>query len=388
MAALAVCAAAFSISACFEHVSNNNFPFLIVHWTLFCVVLSSNRRDLRQAIGDALKVILKDKFRSQEQEVKDKFRSQEQDDAIEIEPRQNTYHDKHGGIHQIFQQVFYGYPVEGAALAVHTNSKGEVLSVNGEYVEGRSITTKIGIRSKKALKIASEAYFKEKSYEIVTPAELTVVNDSEGNACFAWTAFVAYTGVNYKGFEQLCHAKVFADAKTGRPCALHPSPSFTDSLAKSEKRQLYRGKRPPEEEAATRTNPGTPSLATYDCHETGSKHCCTLVSHSSRKIDTGDYAIDCAHNFAYDTYMYYWQHFERDSIDGKGMTLTSYVHYNKDYNNAFWDGTSMTYGDGNGENFRPFSQGCDVVAHEITHGVTDHESNLIYLYESGGKTIM
>ena len=65
------------------------------------------------------------------------------------------------------------------------------------------------------------------------------------------------------------------------------------------------------------------------------------------------------------------------------MTLISRVHYDRDYNNAFWDGTQMTYGDGDGVTFIELSRDADVVAHELTHGVTERSSGLIYQNESG-----
>ena len=68
------------------------------------------------------------------------------------------------------------------------------------------------------------------------------------------------------------------------------------------------------------------------------------------------------------------------------MTLWSRVHYDRRYNNAFWDGSKMTYGDGDGSTFVPLSQDADVVAHELTHGVTERSSGLIYSNESGKMT--
>lgn len=73
-------------------------------------------------------------------------------------------------------------------------------------------------------------------------------------------------------------------------------------------------------------------------------------------------------------------------IDDNGMTLWSRVHYDRRYNNAFWDGSKMTYGDGDGSTFVPLSQDADVVAHELTHGVTERSSGLIYSNESGKMT--
>ncbi|WP_179030562.1 M4 family metallopeptidase [Paenibacillus kribbensis] len=93
-------------------------------------------------------------------------------------------------------------------------------------------------------------------------------------------------------------------------------------------------------------------------------------------------AVD-AHAYAIKTYDYYKNKFGRDSIDGRGMQIRSTVHYGKKYNNAFWNGSQMTYGDGDGSTFTFFSGDPDVVGHELTHGVTEFTSNLEYYGESG-----
>lgn len=108
------------------------------------------------------------------------------------------------------------------------------------------------------------------------------------------------------------------------------------------------------------------SVNTQDCNQK-TKNCST-VSTSSSAINTGDLAIDSAHNYAVATYNYYLNNHGRDSINDAGMTLISRVHYDRNYNNAFWDGKQMTYGDGDGVTFVPLSQDADVVAHgKITH---------------------
>lgn len=70
------------------------------------------------------------------------------------------------------------------------------------------------------------------------------------------------------------------------------------------------------------------------------------------------------------------------SIDGVTPLMTSGVHYSSGYSNAFWDGSQMTYGDGDGVQFGPLVS-LDIVGHEITHGVTEHTAGLIYQDESG-----
>jgi len=81
---------------------------------------------------------------------------------------------------------------------------------------------------------------------------------------------------------------------------------------------------------------------------------------------------------------FYWDIFKRDSIDGHHMTLISSVHYGVKFNNAFWNGSQMTYGDGDGQIFVDFTLGDDVIGHELTHGVTQHSLALSYSGEAGG----
>jgi Zn-dependent metalloprotease len=91
---------------------------------------------------------------------------------------------------------------------------------------------------------------------------------------------------------------------------------------------------------------------------------------------------DAAHKYAIGTYDFYAARYLRDSIDNNGMPIVSTAHYcslySCSYANAFWNGSQMVYGDAYG-----FPLADDVVAHELTHGVTDYESNLFYFYQSG-----
>jgi hypothetical protein len=81
---------------------------------------------------------------------------------------------------------------------------------------------------------------------------------------------------------------------------------------------------------------------------------------------------------------FYKKVFERNSIDGAGMTVLSSIHYGADYNNAFWNGQQMTYGDGDGNIFVDFTGSDDVICHELTHGVTQFSAQLAYKNEAGG----
>jgi len=99
--------------------------------------------------------------------------------------------------------------------------------------------------------------------------------------------------------------------------------------------------------------------------------------------DSGDVAVDEAYQWLGATHVFYWQVFERASIDGEGMALLGSVHYGEDYDNAFWNGAQMVFGDGDGELFNRFTAALDVVAHELTHGVIEREAGLVYADQSG-----
>ena len=81
---------------------------------------------------------------------------------------------------------------------------------------------------------------------------------------------------------------------------------------------------------------------------------------------------------------FYKKVFGRNSVDNLAMTLQSSIHYGSKYNNAFWNGTQMTYGDGDGNIFVDFTKGNDVIGHELTHGVTQFSSQFAYSNEAGG----
>ncbi len=98
---------------------------------------------------------------------------------------------------------------------------------------------------------------------------------------------------------------------------------------------------------------------------------------------TADPAADEAYDGFGLTWDLYQQVYGRDSVDGRGLPLLGSVHYSTDYDNAFWDGTQMVFGDGDGELFGRFTVSVDVIGHELTHGVTEVEAGLVYSGQSG-----
>nr|WP_127795185.1 M4 family metallopeptidase [Agromyces sp. LHK192] len=98
---------------------------------------------------------------------------------------------------------------------------------------------------------------------------------------------------------------------------------------------------------------------------------------------TGDEAVDEAYDGLGDTHRMFDRVFGRDSIDGEGMPLEATVHFGDRYDNAFWDGERMVFGDGDGEIFTGFTNSISVIGHELAHGVTERTANLRYQGQSG-----
>jgi len=93
-------------------------------------------------------------------------------------------------------------------------------------------------------------------------------------------------------------------------------------------------------------------------------------------------AVSAAYNTR-QVYDYYKNVHSRDSIDGKAMNLLTVIHFESGYNNAFWNGTLMIFGDGDNQRFSNLAEALDVTAHEMTHGVTENTAGLIYENQSG-----
>jgi Zn-dependent metalloprotease len=87
---------------------------------------------------------------------------------------------------------------------------------------------------------------------------------------------------------------------------------------------------------------------------------------------SGDAAADEAYELAGRTYDYFRRVHDRRSLDDRGLRLESTVHYGVDFSNAHWNGRQMIYGDGDGKYFNRFTAAIDVVAHELTHGLTQY----------------
>ena len=108
------------------------------------------------------------------------------------------------------------------------------------------------------------------------------------------------------------------------------------------------------------------------------------------RTEDGPASTDNSVNRAFDglgaTREFYKTIFDRNWIDGRGLRLDGYVHRGRDYNNAFWDGREMVFGDGDGRIFTDFTKSLDVIGHELTHGVTEFTAGLEYTQSVGAES--
>ncbi len=128
-------------------------------------------------------------------------------------------------------------------------------------------------------------------------------------------------------------------------------------------------------------SPGKKSRSVYDAQKTA------FLPGKLVRDEGASKSKDIAVNEAYDgsgtTYDFFKKIYGRNSIDDNGLRMDSSVHYRVGFNNAFWNGQQMVYGDGDGKIFERFTKSLDVIGHELSHGVIQYEADLIYQNQSG-----
>lgn len=299
--------------------------------------------------------------------------------------------DALGMTHARFQQMTHGIPVVGAELAAHYDREGHLASIQANYVadlEGLDLTPTI---SAPAARAAATADFVQAMPEIDASEVMARATMDEGRlvvfalgghaprlayehrlrAVFGahpaiWvTTIDARTGAILDRYDNLqtitgSSPGVLGDAKTFEVTASGTGYVMVDSSGGSPIRTY-----------TAATQEVTPGSAV------GS----TLLTRWDTGVTGAGAAVD-AHAYAAVVHKYYKERHQRNAIDGLGGAMESTVHFGVAYDNAFWDGSGMSYGDG-GQVFRPLSAGLDVVAHEFSHGVTERTSNLRYQNQSG-----
>ncbi len=252
-----------------------------------------------------------------------------------------------------YQQVYNGVPIVAGELIVNMDSRGGLLSIGGEVSPqlDLSVTPEISAEDAKARAItavakvyglAAEEFASSEPELWIYDARLLI--RSTRPAVLVWRMEV--DGIERFEINEL----VLVDAISGS------IPLRFNQVDTARNRLTYDAGNLTVLPGTLRCNEADPTCSVGDAHEAA------------------------AHIYAGDTYDFYSTFHGRDSINDGGMTIVSTVHYGSSYANAFWSGTyqQMVYGDAYG-----FPLADDVVAHELTHGVTDYTSNLFYYYESG-----
>lgn len=310
-----------------------------------------------------------------------------------------------------FQQAINGVPVEYGVINVLVKSN-KVISQNGEWFKGNiasKLEKKVSISEANALNSAL-AYVGASSYKWQDAAEEEFIKKETGDAAATFypkAKLVYYSDPSdadvkklilaYKfdvyASEPLSRQEIFVDAKTG--VVLGSNAMIHETNAPGTAVTAYSSNQTITTDKVSSTsyrlretarNGGT-AVETYNLKQ-GTNYAkavdFTDTDNTWNNVNTSldQYATD-AHWGAEMTVDYLKTKFNRNSIDNNHFAIKSYVHYSKNYFNAFWDGSRMTYGDGSSVNGNKPLTSIDVCAHEITHGMTTKTANLAYQKESG-----
>jgi Zn-dependent metalloprotease len=313
--------------------------------------------------------------------------------------------DQLGFIHQKLQQTHAGFPVEGGELNVHLRNGG-LHSLNGDVFPVSGLATTPAISASAALKAATDVVGAT-LYRWELEEENRFLRFETGDPMATWypTGTLVYApkgGIpraeNYVlawkfdvyAAEPLSRDWVYVDANTGEVIWQHNRIHTADVLGSAVTR--YSGTQPMTADQVSgnsyrlrETGRGN-GIQTFNL-QTGTNYGAAVDFTDANNVWSNvnpqeDEVATDAHWGAEKTYDFFWTSFNRNSINGQGFALKSYVHYDNNYNNAFWDGQRMTYGDGNGTTFTPLTA-IDVTGHEITHGLTTFTADLVYQNESG-----
>jgi bacillolysin len=319
----------------------------------------------------------------------------------------NVETDAKGMEHYRYQQTLNGIAIENAMMLVHV-ANGKIISQNGKWIKDFPVGLQLApaLTKENALKKALQNIGASK-YKWELPAEEAFLKREQNNfnaTFFPKAILVYYSGerdvipstlrLAYKldvyAQEPVSRQIIFVDAANGN--ILGKRELIHETNATGTAQTAFSG---------TQTITTDFTGATYRLRETGrgagiNTYNLLTGTNYGAAVDFTDadnnwtnvnaakdeYATD-AHWGTEKTYDYYFQKYGRNSIDGLGMALNSYVHYSSAYFNAFWDGNRMTYGDGDVAHGNKPLTSLDVCGHEITHGVTERTSALVYSYESG-----
>ncbi|MFW6019785.1 MAG: M4 family metallopeptidase, partial [Bacteroidales bacterium] len=316
---------------------------------------------------------------------------------------ESRYEDKLGYQHIRLQLNYNNVPLLDGIIILHTKN-GMVESINGNLPQNIEVKNSFSLSKNECLNKALK-FTDADSYKWEIPEEEKFIKQYTGNpeASFYPEAKQTIVPVAEQGeiafayaykFDIYAHspvyrADIYVDASTGDILMENKTIHHADSAGTANTK--YSGTRNitadyHNNQFRLREDGRGNGIETFDMNNSTTYGSAVDFTDSDNywnnyNSDYDEVAGD-AHWAAEKTYDYYLNKHNRNSIDNNGLTITSYLHYDVDYTNAFWNGQFMTYGDGNGSNITPLTA-LDIVAHEITHGVTSHTADLIYQDESG-----
>lgn len=312
--------------------------------------------------------------------------------------------DDLGQVHYRAQQYFGGIPLENGVVVLHTK-EGRILSFNGELIPESLIKGSVSIGPEAARKMAMAAVPAD-LYYWEDESQNHLLREQTGVADTSWfpegTLVYCPQGLDYRNphrlayrfevmaLEPLAGKKVYVDAGTGEILAtedliLHTDVKGTGVTAYSGTRVMTTDSTTPGNYRLREKSRGK-GIETFNMQKGTSYGAAVDFTDADNywnnvNANKDEVATD-AHWGAEKTYDYFDTILGRNSFDGSGAKIISYVHYSNNYANAFWNGAYMTYGDGNGTSWKPLTS-IDVCGHEISHAVTTYTAGLIYSYESG-----
>jgi Zn-dependent metalloprotease len=310
--------------------------------------------------------------------------------------------DNLGFTHYRYQQTYNGIPVHEAQFIVHViNNK--IASVNGR-IYNNIVLKNTEMLTKKQMIASALSYVNASQYKWENAGEEKWLKNTTNNpqaTYYPAGKMEIVLSESDKSFHLACKFDIYAtqplsrqdvyiDAATGKVIKslnhlfttdvqgtavtkYSGTKTFTtDSIAASQYRLRETGRG---------NGINTYNMLTNTDYATAVDFTDTDNNWNNVNSNQDEIATD-AHWGAEMTYDYYFTKHSRNSIDGNGFALNSYVHYDVGYDNAFWDGQVMTYGDGDGSTYTPFTA-LDICGHEITHGLDSYTANLDYAGESG-----
>ncbi|MEV6705504.1 M4 family metallopeptidase [Micromonospora wenchangensis] len=287
--------------------------------------------------------------------------------------------DANGAAHTRYTRTYQGLRVYGGDFVIHTAPNGTLAGTSVGLAAPLTLGTTAKISPAAAAATARKA-FSGKITEVGTP-EL-FVDATSGKGRLAWETVLS----GWKADQQTpSKLHVITDAVTGRVIGAHDE---IESVVGSGQ-GIYTGSVSIDTTLSGSTyqmiDPSHGNGRTCDMNN-GTTTCTTFTDADNvwgdgTNANRQSAGVD-AHFGAAKTFDYFKNVHGRNGIFGNGAGVPSRVHYGRNYINAFWDGAQMTYGDG-ASNSRPLVS-LDVAGHEMSHGVTEAVSGLVYSGESGG----